>query len=247
MSPTKIRRFIRYTLAVLFGFVLGNILAFPLSFIIDLIVGRSVTGAPWSLTAPNFIYNSLMGLFTGFIAVKIAGNRWVAIPVLAQLFPLIVLTVLEQALNRAPASLGYIHPSFWIYTGLPAAILGGYLSHSAHLRALKATLVFIMVILLFTLSFGGLALHVFTTILAYHLSGLAASIFTFILPVISELYWWVASSHASHAFVTGYSRWCLLYGVAIILLLLAFLAWISINSKEEKLSGTANRMSNAEP
>lgn len=244
MSSAKIRQFTRYSVAILFGYLLGSTLAFPFSFIIDLIAGQSVTGAPWALSIPNLIYNSTIGLFGGFIAIKISGNRWILTPVLAQLFPMVAVIILELVLNRAPVSRTYIHPSFWIYAGLLPAILGGYLGDRAHLTSLKATLAVIILILLFVLSGGGVALHIYTTIMAYHLSGIGATFVTLILPGIAELYWWIASWHASGAFITGYSRWCLLYLIVIVLLLLAFIGRIVTDATLERSSATMSSAPN---
>lgn len=244
MSSAKIRQFARYSVAILFGYLLGSTLAFPFSFVIDLIAGQSVTGAPWTLSAPNLIYNSIIGLFSGFIAIKISGNRWVLTPILAQLFPLAAVIILELALNRAPVSRTYIHPSFWIYAGLLPAILGGYLGDHAHLISLKATLAVVIVILVFVLSSGGFALHIYTTIMAYHLSGIGATLVTFSLPGIAELYWWIASWHASGAFITGYSRWCLLYLIVIVLLVLAFVGRIFIDAALERSDTATSGASN---
>ena len=66
------------------------------------------------------------------------------------------------------------------------------------------------------LQLGGLALHLFTTFLAYQVSGFFAAFLTFIFPPISELFWIWRFWNISGEFLNFYTHWFIVYIGAVV-------------------------------
>jgi hypothetical protein len=56
---------------------------------------------------------------------------------------------------------------------------------------------------------GGLALHVFTIVIAYQASGLGAAVLSAVFPPFSEAYWFFKMWYETGTFLNGYSVWVL--------------------------------------
>lgn len=210
MALPNIKQWLRYTSAVVFSFLFGNILAMPFGLIIDVIVGREVTGMDWHLNMPNIIYNAIIGFFTGLCAARISKYHGVLIAIIAQFFPLLAFTIFEIAINRDITSTFAVKPSIWIYAGMLPAIAGGYLGMKMKKNLLPAIGVFILSLLMFANIIGGIALHLFTVYISYQSAGIIVAFLTFSAPFVSEIVWWLISWHQSGHFINGYSQWCLL-------------------------------------
>lgn len=71
--------------------------------------------------------------------------------------------------------------------------------------------------LLFTSWVAGIALHLYTILVAYQVSGFFSAFLALIFPVFAELYWLAKSWWTSGEFVNGYS----IYVMAFVVYLLA--------------------------
>jgi hypothetical protein len=67
------------------------------------------------------------------------------------------------------------------------------------------------------LQLSGLAIHLFTTYLAFQVSGFITALITFMFPPLSQLYWIWAFWDATGIFFNFFTQWVLLYIVAIVL------------------------------
>jgi len=59
------RQTLRFILAIIFGFLLGNLIAIIASVGIDASYNASVTGQPWNFTLPNVEYSIVIGFLGG--------------------------------------------------------------------------------------------------------------------------------------------------------------------------------------
>lgn len=234
MSP-KVKQFIRYTIAVLCSYLLGNVLAIPFALIIDLVEGKEVTGMQWELSFPNLLYNAIIGFFCGFCASKIAGRRGVVIAIIAQLFPLFAFIAFEIAINRDISSTMQVKPSAWTYAGLLPAMLGGYVGSRFSKQIFTSIGVMLASAVMFATIGCGIALHIYTVYIAYQMSGVFMAILAFGSPIVAEIITWMVSWYESGNFVNGYSQWCMLY-VVLLVLQGVVLYWITKMEEQKERS-----------
>lgn len=64
---------------------------------------------------------------------------------------------------------------------------------------------------------GGLAIHLFTTYLAFQTSGIISAIFTFIFPPVSELFWLWRFWSWSGEFFNPYTQWICFYLLVVVI------------------------------
>lgn len=63
---------------------------------------------------------------------------------------------------------------------------------------------------------GGLAIHLFTTYLAFQTSGIISALFTFIFPPLSELFWLWRFWSWTGEFFNFYTQWVGLYVLVVV-------------------------------
>ena len=61
------------------------------------------------------------------------------------------------------------------------------------------------------IQFGGLALHLYTTYIAFKISGFISAFLTFIFPPLSELYWVWRFWNGTGEFFNPYTQWVAAY------------------------------------
>jgi len=62
-----------------------------------------------------------------------------------------------------------------------------------------------------TVWFAGLALHVYTILVAFKFSGFLAAILSFIFPIIAQIYWFVATWVKTESLINPYTFYVLVY------------------------------------
>lgn len=77
---------------------------------------------------------------------------------------------------------------------------------------------------------AGIAIHLYTVLMAFSVKGFIAALFTLCLPVLAEVYWTFVSWQASGAFINMYSVIILAY-VIIFLLVAGIAAFIGCRIK----------------
>lgn len=121
------KKTLRVIIAIIGGAFLGNLIAMFAAMGIDASYGKVVTGEPWKLNLPNFIYAIIIGLLVGFFAGLIAKRKGWLVGAAAQLLSLPFVFVLILVYNRVPANVEHLyHWSLWV--GLIAAMIGGQLA-----------------------------------------------------------------------------------------------------------------------
>ena len=95
-------------------------------------------------------------------------------------------------------------------------------------RIIIGILSFMSTICLLTVQFGGIALHLYTVILILLMHGFGFAVLAFCLPVVSQIYCFIASIVISGYFLNTYTIWTLLY-IASWVALLVIGAIISAN------------------
>lgn len=81
-------------------------------------------------------------------------------------------------------------------------------------KILISILTIISTICLFTVQFGGVALHLYTVILILAMHGFLFAVLAFCLPIASQIYCFIASIVISGYFLNTYTIWILLYVAA---------------------------------
>ncbi len=90
-------------------------------------------------------------------------------------------------------------------------------------RSLQLALNSVATLLVFITEFGGGAIHIWTTVIGYQDGGSAGAIATFLLPFLSEAYWfWYAWRH--YGFLGSW------YGVSVVGLIATWLCWAALVS-----------------
>jgi hypothetical protein len=222
-------RFVRYPLAVVAGAILGEVISLPVGVLLDIAFGHHATGGRWPLTIPNVILACAKGFITGYSAGWISKERGKLIGAFSGLFPFVCLIIFAIAVNRDFTVL-------WVWIALISAILGGHLGveHGAvGVSYLASGMGFVSLTGFYT---GCVALHVYTIVMAYHLSGLFSATITLAFPVISQLYWFVYSWRASGAFIDGYSIYFPILAVLLAFSVLMFGASALMNRKTSRES-----------
>lgn len=114
------KKMLRFIFAIIFGFLLGNLIAMVASVGIDASYNANVTGQPWNFTLPNVEYSIVIGFLGGFIGGMIAKKKGVIIGVIIQLLPISFLLLGTQTRYE-------VNPIIWQLIGLVPAMYGGYL------------------------------------------------------------------------------------------------------------------------
>lgn len=180
----------RFIMALIGGFVLGQLLVIPIGAIIDLIYGHIVTGSNLPISFPNIIYIILMGFISGFVAGRIykkSGMLLGGILIILQLFMIIGISmVVENVFKELNYSI------LWYCIELFPCIIGGYVGEKFVMNKMSVKEYVgggIMMFAYIVAGILGLVIHVWTIVIAFLTSGLFAAVLTFIFPVLSEIYW----------------------------------------------------------
>ncbi|HSW96407.1 MAG TPA: hypothetical protein VLF89_01125 [Candidatus Saccharimonadales bacterium] len=114
------KNLLRFILAIIFGIILGNLIAIIAAIGIDASYNASVTGQSWKFTLPNVEYTLAIGFLGGFIGGIIAKKKGVIIGAIIELIPLLFLLLGSQTHYE-------VNPIIWQFIGLIPAMCGGYL------------------------------------------------------------------------------------------------------------------------
>lgn len=202
------RQALRYAAALILAPIVGTILGFPFSIIIDVIWGADVTGGVWALSVPNVIFYSIGAGITGFAAGWIAGRRGILVAAISNFMPVFALVALEIAFNRLASSDSHLatRPGLWLWIGLVPCMAAGHLAEKAKPSGYSGLLTGLMAIFYVSAQLGAVVFHIYTTWLAYQIRGLLAAFITLGTPFIAELYWaWSIWEH-TNAFWNIYTQ-----------------------------------------
>ena len=180
----------RFIIALVVGFILGQLLAMPIGAIIDLVYGYEVTGNNSPISFPNIIYIILMGFLSGFVAGGINKKKGMVIGGILPILPLFIVIGISIVLNNDIINAGYLVS--WSCIELIPCIIGGYVGEKYVKEKMSAKEYIgggIMMLAYIVAGILGLVIHVWTIVIAFMTSGLFAAVLTFIFPVLSEIYW----------------------------------------------------------
>jgi len=75
-------------------------------------------------------------------------------------------------------------------------------------------------VLYLLLGIVGIIIHVWTILIAYNMKGLIGACISFVLPILSEIFWMIASYTISHTIFTIYNVVIMSYAITAVILLL---------------------------
>jgi hypothetical protein len=117
---------------------------------------------------------------------------------------------IEQIQNRdATEYLATIYdtrPSLWAWIGLAPAMISGHFAAKAAQQGVWLLFQAVGSVFLFWVAgIGSIVLHLYTTYGAYQTSGVLAALLTLAMPLLSELYWFLAIWHTTEVFFNLYT------------------------------------------
>lgn len=120
----------RLVIALVGGFILGQLLAIPISIIIDTIYGYEITGNNSPISFPNIIYISSVGFLSGYIAGGIYKKRGMVIGGILQILPLFIIIGISIVLNKNIVKIindsNRVDFASWSWISFIPGIVGGY-------------------------------------------------------------------------------------------------------------------------
>ena len=224
ITPTTMRAtlsfwFFRAPLAVVVGFVVGQIVQSPLAILLDLIWQNEVTGGRWPLNLPNVVLICWVGLIGGFSTGWIAGQRGKLLGAFTIFLPLCVLITVMLIKNVDPTE--YVEriydtkPALWIWIALVPGVVGGHFGALDGKRYFHQAARFCGIGFLWLAGIGFSFFHLYTGFIAFEIAGLLAAVITLAFPFVAELYWgWRICNDGGHS---------LNHYTSLILLLMVFL------------------------
>lgn len=125
------RKMLRIIAAFIGGFILGQLFALPIGFLIDKIYGFEVTGGLFPLNSlPNILYAVFMGFLSGFFAGYIARRKGMLIGGILQFIPLIIMVLIAIYMNRDITQYMYdkygVDLALWTWVSLIPGVAGGF-------------------------------------------------------------------------------------------------------------------------
>ncbi len=212
----RIPQLIRYPLAVVAGSFSGEAFSIPVAVTLDAAFGHEATGGRWPFTAANVILVCIKGLMTGYAAGWFSGKRGKLVGALAAFFTLFFYIAFSIVVNRdytAYMDANYdTKPALWNWIALIPAIIGGHLGVKHGGRGMSYLATGLGMLGMYSAYIGCTALHVYTIVMAYRISGIFGAIMTFGTPPLAEFYWLVASWRGTGVFINLYSMYFLLLG-----------------------------------
>jgi len=98
---------------------------------------------------------------------------------------------------------------------------------------MRKTLLILGAILYWVTGLGGLAVHLWTILIAFNVSGFIAALLTLVFPVVSQIYWILEAKTLSGTFFTKYS-------VSVYAVVISYglsLLFVYLGGKNEESSG----------
>jgi len=121
----------RFVIALVGGFILGQLLAIPIGIIIDMICGHEVTGSNSPISFPNIIYIISIGLLSGYFAGRIYKKRGMVIGGILQILPLFIIIGISIFLNKDFMKMvnnsNRADFASWSWISFIPGIIGGYI------------------------------------------------------------------------------------------------------------------------
>jgi hypothetical protein len=167
----------------------------------------------------------------GCTAGWIAKTKGMLVAALANYLPLFLIVAVSIAVNRGLFAYSDTHfdtkPASWFWISLvPAMIAGHFAVRIVNKEGSAAVVQVPAVIFLFGFGIGSMAMHLYTTYVAYQAWGLLAASFTFgAPPPLAEIYWFFAIWHYTDTFFNVYTL--RLLDLAVIGLIGLLMFWLS--------------------
>jgi hypothetical protein len=147
-----------------------------LAILLDFAFGDVVTGGRWPLNAANVLLICFQGLAVGCTAGWIAKTKGMLVAALANYLPLFLIVAVSIAVNRDLFAYSDTHfdtkPALWFWISLVPAMIAGHFAAKIVQQGGSAAIVQVLaVIFLFGVGIGSMAMHLYTTYVAYGLPG----------------------------------------------------------------------------
>ena len=193
-APTTVFWWVaRAPLAIVGGFVLGQIAQIILALLIDFVWQANVTAGRWPFTLPNILLACLAGYSTGFGAGWFAGRHGKVIGAAVITLPLLLTIVFFVVVNVDPTA--YFEskfesaPAVWTWVGLVPGVIGGHFGAVCRRRYPGQTALLCSVSVLYATYLGSFLLHFYTVLVAFKAAGPFAALVSFFTPFFAEIYW----------------------------------------------------------
>jgi hypothetical protein len=129
----------RFVIALVGGFILGQLLVIPIGIIIDKVYGYEVTGNNSPISVPNIIYIISIGFLSGYFAGGIYKKRGMVIGGILQMLPLFIIIgisiVLNKDIMKVFNSSNRVDVASWAWISLIPGIIGGYVGEKTFVTA----------------------------------------------------------------------------------------------------------------
>lgn len=208
--------------AVIAGLIVGQTLQVMLALALDAVYGGDVTAGRWTFNSANVILVSLVGLITGFTVGRIARTRRKLLAVITNFLPPLIFAASFLAINTDPSD--YIAknldtaPSLWAWIGLIPALVGRHFGTPLKPSIRSNVITSSAGMLMLSIYVVSSALHLYTTFIAYRVSGLFGAVVSFSTPGGAELYWFIRIWFETGTALSLYGQCCIVWlavGVAV--------------------------------